>query len=65
MVYWRDVKGGYTNEAYPEFQSFAINGPLIRFNIHDNTIKNTMDGISIEGQHGHKNQKQFLISNPR
>lgn len=54
-VYWTDVKGGGQDvaEAYPEFQSMAINGNLSGFDISYCTFSNTMDGIGIrEGSTG-------------
>ncbi len=54
-VYWTDVKGGGQDvaEAYPEFQSMAINGNLSGFTISYCTISNTMDGIGVrEGSTG-------------
>lgn len=54
-VYWTDVKGGGQDvaEAYPEFQSMAINGDLSGFIISYCTISNTMDGIGVrEGSSG-------------
>lgn len=50
-VYWCDVKNRAfeVHEAYPEFQSTAINGEMPGFFIHDNLFRDSFDAISIEG----------------
>ncbi|HET9590037.1 MAG TPA: right-handed parallel beta-helix repeat-containing protein [Anaerolineales bacterium] len=49
-IYWTDVKNrdGDVIEAYPEFQSAAMNGPMPHFNIHHNLFRNTFDGLMVE-----------------
>lgn len=48
-VYWTDVKNGTAEvaEGYPEFQSAAIVGSLPRFEISDNTFRNTFDVLDV------------------
>lgn len=50
-TYWTDVKNGpgECNEAAPEFQSFAIVGPLNSTVVSDNLFQDTMDGLLISG----------------
>ena len=49
-IYWTDVKNRDQEvaEAYPEFQSAAINGSLPGFAIHHCTFRDTFDGIRVE-----------------
>lgn len=49
-IYWTDVKNkvGDVIEAYPEFQSAAINGSMPDFYIHHNLFRNTFDGLRVE-----------------
>ena len=49
-IYWTDVKNrdGDVTEAYPEFQSAAINGSIPGFYIHHNLFRNTFDGLTVE-----------------
>ena len=49
-VYWTDVKnrGQDVAEAYPEFQSAAINGPIPHFYIHHSLFRDTFDGLKID-----------------
>lgn len=49
-IYWTDVKNRKKEiaEAYPEFQSTAINGPMVNSALHHNLIRNTFDGIDLE-----------------
>ena len=49
-VYWTDVKNkdGDVIEAYPEFQSTAIDGSLTRSYIHDNLFRDGFDGLTLE-----------------
>jgi hypothetical protein len=49
-IYWTDVKNRDQDvaEAYPEFQSVAINGSLPGFYIHHNVFRNTFDAIKVE-----------------
>jgi hypothetical protein len=49
-IYWTDVKNRDEDvtEAYPEFQSAAINGPMPDFYIHDNLIRNGFDGLGVD-----------------
>ena len=49
-VYWTDVKNGNNEvaEAYPEFQSAAIEGSIPSFNIHNNVFRNTFDSFDIK-----------------
>jgi hypothetical protein len=46
-LHWRDVKGSAPlwKDAFPEFQSFAINGVLTGFTMANNLIHHTMDGL--------------------
>jgi hypothetical protein len=48
-IYWTDVKNkdGDVIEAYPEFQSAAMNGPMSQFYIHHNLFRNTFDGLMV------------------
>jgi len=50
-VYWTDVKNCPTEcgEAAPEFQEFALAGPMTNFLIHHNTFQNAMDNLMIAG----------------
>lgn len=49
-VYWTDVKNRDQEvaEAYPEFQSAAINGRLSGFHIHHNLFRDAFDGLRVE-----------------
>lgn len=49
-VYWTDVKNGSKEsaEAYPEFQSAAISGPIPGFEIKRNTFNLTFDALDIK-----------------
>lgn len=49
-VYWTDVKNRDVEvaEAYPEFQSTAINGPMPGFTIHHNLFRDTFDALTVE-----------------
>jgi len=49
-IYWTDVKNRDIDvtEAYPEFQSAAINGPIPDFYIHHNLFRNGFDGVTID-----------------
>jgi hypothetical protein len=49
-VYWTDVKNRDQDvtEAYPEFQSAAIDGSIPGFDIHHNLFRNTFDGLDVE-----------------
>jgi hypothetical protein len=49
-IYWTDVKNrsGDVVEAYPEFQSAAINGTMTNFYIHHNLFRNTFDAFDVE-----------------
>jgi hypothetical protein len=49
-IYWTDVKNRDRDvtEAYPEFQSAAINGSMPGFYIHHNLFRNTFDGLTVE-----------------
>ncbi len=54
-VYWTDVKnrGVDVTEAYPEFQSTAITGPMRDFEIHHNLFRNAFDAVTVtEGSSG-------------
>ncbi len=48
-VYWTDVKNRREDvvEAYPEFQSVAINGVLVNSTIHHNLFRNTFDALNV------------------
>ena len=49
-IYWTDVKNRDVDvtEAYPEFQSAAINGSIPGFDIHHNLFRNMFDGLKVE-----------------
>jgi hypothetical protein len=49
-IYWTDVKNRNEDvtEAYPEFQSAAINGSIPGFNIQRNLFRNMFDGLTVE-----------------
>jgi hypothetical protein len=49
-VYWTDIKNRDQDvtEAYPEFQSTGINGPMPDFYIHHNLFRNVFDGLKVE-----------------
>ncbi len=49
-IYWTDVKNkeGDVIEAYPEFQSTAIDGSIPDFYIHHNLFRNAFDGLTVE-----------------
>lgn len=49
-VYWTDVKNGSQEvaEAYPEFQSTAINGPMITFDVHNNLFRDAFDAFHVD-----------------
>lgn len=49
-IYWTDVKNrnGDVVEAYPEFQSTAISGAMLNFNVHHNLFRNTFDALDVE-----------------
>lgn len=49
-VYWTDVKNGSKEsaEAYPEFQSAGITGPILGFEIRRNTFNATFDALDIK-----------------
>lgn len=49
-VYWTDVKNldGEDAEAYPEFQSTAIQGPLVNFEVSDNRFLKSFDGVQLD-----------------
>lgn len=49
-IYWTDVKNRDVDvtEAYPEFQSVAINGATPNFYIHHNLFRNLFDGLRVE-----------------
>lgn len=49
-IYWTDVKNRDQEvaEAYPEFQSVAITGPMVNTYIHHNLFRNTFDALDIE-----------------
>ena len=49
-IYWTDVKNRSEEvaEAYPEFQSTAISGPMINFNIHHNLFRDTFDALNVK-----------------
>ncbi len=49
-IYWTDVKNrdGEVTEAYPEFQSAAINGAISNSSIHHNLFRDAFDGLKIE-----------------
>jgi hypothetical protein len=48
-VYWTDVKNWKREvaEAYPEFQSVAVTGPMINFSIQHNVFRNGFDALSV------------------
>jgi hypothetical protein len=50
-VYWCDVKNraSEVHEAYPEFQSAAMEGEMPGFFIHDNLFRDSFDAIFISG----------------
>ena len=49
-IYWTDVKNRNEDvtEAYPEFQSTAINGSMSGFHIHHNLFRNAFDGLTLK-----------------
>lgn len=51
-LHWRDVKDSAPiwKEAFPEFQSFAINGVLTGFVVANNLVHQTMDGLLLRNR---------------
>ncbi len=49
-LYWTDVKNKNIDvvEAYPEFQSTAINGSISGFYIHHNLFRDMFDGLKVD-----------------
>src|SRR5574341_305076 len=60
-AYWTDVKNWEREvaEAYPEFQSVAVTGPMINFHIQHNAFRNGFDALTVHD----KTENTNIINN--